>query len=466
MHYHLLGICGTAMASAAVMLKSAGHKVSGSDQNVYPPMSTQLTENGIEIMNGYAPANLNDRPDCVVVGNVVSRGNPEVEAVLEGKLRYTSLPEVLKEEFIRGTMSFVVTGTHGKTTTTSLLAWILDQGQKDPGYLVGGIPLNFPASGRKGSGTHFVIEGDEYDTAFFDKRSKFVHYLPDVLIINNIEFDHADIFSNLDEIMLAFRRIANVVPRNGLILVNRDDENCVDVVQKALCPVETFSLSREADWTAKSLHQDENGQSFRVYKSGEAWAEFSMPQWGTHNLSNALVAIAAAAFAGVSPGQIGKALRSHLGVKRRLELRGERKEIRVYDDFAHHPTAIAATLATIKSALPGRKLWAVYEPRSNTSRTNRMQAELGRALAHADAIVLAGIYGAERVDLSQRLDCEAVAADLRAKGREAWSIAKTDAIVEHASAKLRPGDVVVGMSNGGFGDFHSKLLRALGSEKT
>ena len=449
------------MATAAVMLKSTGHRITGSDRNIYPPMSTLLKENNISVIRGFMPDNLDPRPDMVIIGNAVSRGNPEVEAVLERKIRYIALPELIKEQFIRGKTSLVVTGTHGKTTTTSILAWLFESYGKDPGFLIGGIPMNFSTSGKTGKGEFFIIEGDEYDTAYFDKRSKFIHYLPDTLIINNIEFDHSDIFESLDQIILSFKRLINIVPENGLILANADDSNVTHITNKTFTPVQTFAINNRACWQAKEITSNEDGTAFRVIREGNYWADFFVPLWGKHNVYNSLACIAAASHHGISVKAIQKALRGFKGVKRRLQMRGEINGIRIYDDFAHHPTAVKSTLKTVKKNLKGRKLWAVFEPRSNTSRTNLMQNQLTEALNIADAAIITGVSHPERIDVSRRLSPEKVKDTIRKQGGEAYSLNTVDEVVNLLKDKLESGNVVVGMSNGGFDNFYEKLLTAL-----
>ncbi|MFA5194008.1 MAG: UDP-N-acetylmuramate:L-alanyl-gamma-D-glutamyl-meso-diaminopimelate ligase, partial [Verrucomicrobiia bacterium] len=363
---HFLGVCGTAMAAVASQLKQRGLHVTGSDENVYPPMSTFLAEQGITALSPYAANNLDavGKPDLIIIGNAISRGNPEVEAVLERHLCYASLPDVIREFLIRGRTSIVVTGTHGKTTTTSLLAWTFQHNGHAPGYMIGGIPLNLgsgcacPPNAR-----HFIIEGDEYDTAFFDKRSKFLHYLPDTVIINNIEFDHADIFPSLDDIKLTFRRLINAVPRNGIVLANGDDANVHDVIANAPCPVKTFGLGPDNDFRATDLALTPDGSSFHVSRF-----TFHIPLLGQHNVRNALAVVAASLHHGLTPEQIQAAFVGFRGIKRRQEIRGEAAGVTVLDDFGHHPTAIRETIRAFRVRFPGRRLWAVFEPRSNTTR--------------------------------------------------------------------------------------------------
>lgn len=458
-HVHFLGIGGTAMAAVAALLKQRGLRVTGSDQNVYPPMSTFLAEQGIHAMAPYAAANLDaaGAPDIVVIGNVISRGNPEVETVLERTLRYASLPEVLREFFIRGKTSLVVSGTHGKTTTTSLLAWTFQHAGRAPGYLIGGIPLNLgqgcacPAGAR-----YFISEGDEYDTAFFDKRSKFIHYLPDTLIINNIEFDHADIFASLDDIKLTFRRLINIVPRNGLVLANGDDPNVREVIANAPCPVKTFGLGPGNDFRATSLDLDANGSRFQISN-----LTFQIPLLGQHNVRNALAVAAASLHHGLTAAEIQSAFDTFRGIKRRQEIRGEAGGITVVDDFGHHPTAIRETIRAFRLRFPGRRLWAVFEPRSNTTRRCIFQKELAESLAEADGVFVSQVARLEQLAEHERLSPERLIADIAARSRPAHYLPDADAIVAALVPLLRPNDVVAIFSNGSFGGIHGKLLGAL-----
>ncbi len=452
------------MASLAVLLHHRGHRITGSDQNVYPPMSDLLAAEGIPVASGYAAANLQDRPDLVVIGNALSRGNPEVEAALAQKLRYVSMAELLKEHFIRGTTSLVVTGTHGKTTTTSLLAWTLLHAGRDPGFLIGGIARNLKTSCREGSGGFFVTEGDEYDTAFFDKRSKFFHYLPDQLILNNLEFDHADIFGSLEDILRSFRLLLRLVPENGLIAANGDDPNVQQVTQQAFSPVVTFGLGDSCDVQARSLtlaeHAGVTGTRFEVVQNG-ATAEFFLPMLGAHNVRNALGVIVLARNNGLTDEQIQKAFQAFEGIKRRLELRGVAGDVTVYDDFAHHPTAIRETLSAVRLKHPDQRCIAVFEPRSNTSVLKVHQPELEQAFGDADAVILTVPHRQEQIPVEQRLDIEAVVRSLQGQGKAAFAFPGVPEIVAHLTEQARPGDVVVIMSNGGFGGIHTQLLEAL-----
>ena len=456
---HFIGIGGTAMASAAVAMHELGYQVTGSDQDViYPPMSTFLAERGIRVMAGYAEVNLAHRPDLVVVGNAISRGNPEAEAVLERKLRYCSLPELLKEFFIRGRRSLVVTGTHGKTTTASLLAWVLESAGLNPSFLIGGIPRNLGQGARFTDSEWFVIEGDEYDTAFFDKRSKFVHYLPEVAILNNLEFDHADIFPTLADIQLSFRRFIHLIPRNGLLLANGDEPHLASLLDVRHCPVKRFGLGAENELKATGLVLKDDGSEFEL-----GGTRFRIPMVGELNVRNALAVTAAARHCGIRDSAIQSAFDSFLSVKRRMEVRGESGGVTVIDDFGHHPTAIRETVRALRVKFPGRRIWAVFEPRSNTTRRNVFQQELVDALERADAVVVAEVARLEQLPLGERLNPEKLMQDLRLTGKPAAYLPTVEAIVDHVGSGARPGDVVCVFSNGGFGDIHNRLLARLGA---
>jgi UDP-N-acetylmuramate: L-alanyl-gamma-D-glutamyl-meso-diaminopimelate ligase len=454
---HFVGICGTAMASTAAALKDKGVQVTGSDQNVYPPMSTFLAERKIEVITGYAEANLAHKPDLVVIGNAISRGNPEAEYVLDHKLPYCSLPELLKHYFIRGKRSLVVTGTHGKTTTTSLLAWVFEHNGLNPSYLIGGIPNNLGQGARFTDSEWFIIEGDEYDTAFFDKRSKFVHYLPEVAIINNLEFDHADIFPNLDAIKTAFRHFIRLVPRNGLLLANGDDLNLSELLKVTHCPVKRFGLGE-----ANAV------EAFNI-RYGPTATEFEIPSFKFHtnfvgelNVRNALAVVACAKHCGLKNHQIQAAFDTFKGIKRRMEVRGIAGGVTVVDDFGHHPTAIRETLRALRIRYPNQKMWAVFEPRSNTTRRNVFQAELADSFADADAVIVSQVARLELLQPNERLDPERLMADLKSAGKTAVYLPDADAIVSHLAQQSQGGDVVVVFSNGGFGGIHNKLLGRLG----
>jgi UDP-N-acetylmuramate: L-alanyl-gamma-D-glutamyl-meso-diaminopimelate ligase len=449
------------MASLAGMLKEMNFEVSGSDQNVYPPMSDMLAELGIEVRSPYRPENVPARVDLVVVGNAISRGNPELEEFLDRGLPYASMAEVVKELFIRGRRSLVVAGTHGKTTTTSLAAWVLSHGGLEPSFLVGGIPLNFDASYRIGNGETFVIEGDEYDTAYFDKGPKFLHYLPEIVLLGNVEFDHADIYADLSAVTTAFERLVNLIPRKGLLVVGAESPKALEISEKALCRVESFSVTQSADWQARTLSSGASGTRFEVLRGGKSFDVFEAPLWGLASLRNALSVIASASWLGLSAGSIGEGLASFRGVKRRMEVRGEAGGVTVVDDFAHHPTAIRETLRSSRIRWPGRRLWAVFEPRSFTARSNVHQDEMPEALGAADRVILASVFSSARLPREEELSEERLIEDLRAAGREAWFVPSVDGIVEMLASRSKTGDVILVMSNGSFGGLHQKLLEAL-----
>ena len=454
---HFVGIGGTAMAAAAVAILEKGFSVTGSDQSVYEPMASFLARRKIEVMNGYSERNLARKPDLVVIGNAISRGNPEAEYCLDHKLRFCSLPDLLREFFIRGKRALVVAGTHGKTTTTSLLTWVFEHNGLNPSYLIGGIPNNLSQGARFTDSEWFIIEGDEYDTAFFDKRSKFVHYLPEVAVLNNLEFDHADIFENLAAIQTAFRRFINLIPRNGQLLANGDDPNLAPLLNVTHCPVKRFGLGAENAVGAFNL------------RFGATATEFEIPSFKFHlnlvgelNVRNALAVVAAAKHCGLSNKQIQSAFDTFLGIKRRMEVRGISGGVTVVDDFGHHPTAIRETLRALRVKFPRQKIWAVFEPRSNTTRRNVFQSELVAAFADADAVVIAQVARLEQLPVNERLDPARLMQELKNTGKPSAYLADADAIVAHVGQQAQGGDVVCVFSNGGFGGIHDKLLARLG----
>jgi len=454
---HFVGIGGTAMASTAAAMQDRGFTVTGSDQAVYPPMSTFLAQRGIAVINGYAEQNLSHKPDLVVVGNAVSRGNPEAEYALDHRLRYCSLPELLREFFIRGKRSLVVTGTHGKTTTTSLLAWVFEHAGLNPSFLIGGIPENLGQGARFTDSDWFIIEGDEYDTAFFDKRSKFVHYLPEVVIVNNLEFDHADIFENLAAIEKSFRHLIRIVPRNGLLLGNGDDPTLAPLLDVNFCPVKRFGLGPDNAIHAANV------------KLGPTASEFELPSFKFHlnlagelNVRNALAVVGAAKHCGLSNKQIQSAFDTFKGIKRRMEVRGIAGGVTVIDDFGHHPTAIRETLKALRLRYPHEKLWAIFEPRTNTTRRNVFQQELAAAFVQADAVVVAEVARLHLLPEAKRLDPARLMQELKAAGKDADYLPEVESIVNHVAKGVQGGDVVCVFSNGGFGGIHQKLLDRLG----
>ncbi len=461
LHFHLCGIGGSAMAPLAGMLVERGHRVTGSDSGVYPPASTLLQKLGIGPVKDFAEANLDPAPDIVVIGNALSRGNPEVEYVLDHKIPYRSLPQTLEEFFLPGFESLVVTGTHGKTTTTSMLAWILEVAGRRPNFLIGGIAENFGRSFGLGGGHEFVLEGDEYDAAFFDKAPKFLHYHPDELIVTSLEFDHADIYPDLASIELQFRRLVNLVPRRGRIVAEGESETVRGVLKKAFCPVETYGFTPEADWLAGDLQFSEDQTRFRVSHRGQEVAQVAMALSGRHNVLNALAAISIAAGRGVSRPAIEKSFATFRGVLRRLEIKGEAAGVLIVDDFAHHPTAIRATIEAARSRWPGRRVWAVFEPRSNTMRRRIFESELAAALSSADAAVLGAVNRASLLGDEERMSPARVLDSIRQAGTTAAGFDSADDIAEHLAGEVRPEDVVLVMSNGSFDGLCVKLLEKL-----
>ena len=443
------------MASVAAALKERGFAITGSDQGIYPPMSTFLEERGIEA-RPFDEANLAHKPDLVVIGNAISRGNPEAEYALEHKLAYCALPELLKHQFLRGKRSLVVCGTHGKTTTASLLAWLLEHNGLNPSFLIGGIPNNLGQGARFTDSEWCVLEGDEYDTAFFDKRSKFVHYLPEAVVINNLEFDHADIFGSLAEIQTSFQRLINIIPRNGLLLANGDEPNLLPLTGVGHCPVRHFGLGNDCNAQADQLLFSESGSTFRLGS-----AEFRIPMIGELNVRNALAALLMARYAGLSDEQIQAGFDTFEGIRRRMEIRGEVNGVTVIDDFAHHPTAIRETLKALGRRFPERRVWAIFEPRSNTTRRNHFQIELAEALRLAKRVVVAEVARLEQVPPEERLNPAQLMADIRAAGVEADYLPTADEIVAHVVPQAQPGDILCVLSNGGFDNIHQKLIDAL-----
>ncbi|MBT9333053.1 UDP-N-acetylmuramate:L-alanyl-gamma-D-glutamyl-meso-diaminopimelate ligase [Paracidobacterium acidisoli] len=465
-HIHLIGICGTAMASLAGLLQSKGHRVTGSDRAAYPPMSDLLRSLGIPVAEPFSAENLQPCPDLVIVGNAISRGNVELEEVLDRRIAFTSLAQVMHEEFIRDHESLVVAGTHGKTTTTSLLAWIYEvasrrQPELAPSFLIGGVAENFGTSFQLREGRPFLIEGDEYDTAFFDKGPKFMHYFPDAMILTHVEFDHADIYRDLDAVKTAFRRLVNLVPRRGRVVAFDGAPHVSECVARSFCNVERYGFAPESMWRMTELRHQDGQTRWKVLRSGEAWAEFSLGMAGEHNALNATAAAALAAGQGVPLDAIVEALATFRSVKRRLEVRAVVDGVTIIDDFAHHPTAIRETLRALRSAYPQARLWAVLEPRSNTLRRNVFEKELVESLMLADRVVMAAVYQSENIPEGERLHPEQIVEALQAAGRPAELLADADAIVKKVAPQAEPGDVIAILSNGGFDGIYQKLPRAL-----
>jgi UDP-N-acetylmuramate: L-alanyl-gamma-D-glutamyl-meso-diaminopimelate ligase len=444
------------MGAVAAAMKRRGFVVTGSDTNVYPPMSDFLRGEGIEITEGYREGNIPEGAEVVVIGNAISRGNPEAEATLDRKLLYTSLPEVMKDHFLRGKRNFVVSGTHGKTTTSSMLAWLFKNAGHDPGFMIGGLPKNL------GCGAHFpnteinVLEGDEYDTAFFDKRSKFLHYLPECVVVNNIEFDHADIYNSVEEIKLSFKRLLNIVPRNGMAFVNGDEQHCRDVSENAPCPVTTIGFGETNSLRITDMKYEVCSSSFTL--GGE---RYTVPMTGEFNIRNAAMAVAAGSFGDLSIEEVKAGLLAFEGVARRQELKGEKNGIKVIDDFAHHPTAIRLAVQSIRQKYPDSRLWVLFEPRSNTTRRAIFQKELAEALALADFAIVAAIPDLHKIPENDRLDPVRLSADIAAMGGKGYYLVDNAAIIAQVMADAKPGDVVAVLSNGSFGGIHKQLLEKL-----
>jgi UDP-N-acetylmuramate: L-alanyl-gamma-D-glutamyl-meso-diaminopimelate ligase len=461
-HIHLSGICGTAMASLAGLLQLEGHRVTGSDKAAYPPMSDLLRELGIPVMEPYGEQNLEPAPDLIVIGNALSRGNPEIEHALDTRIPFTSMAALLREEFLTGRTSLVVAGTHGKTTTTSMLAWIyqvaaLENDAFEPSFLIGGVAENFGSSFQLRPTRNFIVEGDEYDTAFFDKGPKFLHYFPDALILTHVEFDHADIYSDLAAVKTAFKRLVNLVPRRGVIIAFDGSTNVSECVERAFCRVERYGFSQSADWRMSNLRHEDGLTRWEVWHDGTMWAHLEMGLAGEHNALNATAAAALAISQGISKEAVKSALASFKSVKRRLEVRAEIDGVTIIDDFAHHPTAIRETLRALRSVYPEARLWAVLEPRSNTLRRKVLANDLVESLRLADRVMMAGVYQQERIPEDERLHPEEVVRALNAAGTPAQLCADVDAILAAMVPQLQRGDVVAILSNGGFDGIYEKL---------
>lgn len=461
-HIHLSGICGTAMASLAGLLQLQGHRITGSDKAAYPPMSDLLRGLGIPVMEPYTEANLEPTPDLVVIGNALSRGNPEIERILDERIPFTSMAALLHDEFLKGREPLVVAGTHGKTTTTSMLAWIYQVASREtpalePSFLIGGVAENFGSSFQLRPTRTFIVEGDEYDTAFFDKGPKFLHYFPDALILTHVEFDHADIYADLEAVKIAFKRLVNLVPRRGLIVAYDGSANVTECVERALCRVERYGFSETADWQIRNLRHEPGSTVWEVWHSGALWAELAMSLAGEHNALNATAAAALASGQGVSKEAIVAAMATFKSVKRRLEVRAEIGGVTVIEDFAHHPTAIRETLRALRSVYPQSRLWAVLEPRSNTLRRKVLENDLIESLRLADRVVLAGVYQQQRIPDAERLHPEDVVQTLNAQGTPAELLPDADAIARGITPEAAPGDVIAILSNGGFDGIYEKL---------
>src|SRR5580692_7285702 len=471
-HIHLIGICGTAMASLAGMLKHRGFQVTGSDAAAYPPMSDFLRDLGIPVAQPFDAKNLDPRPDLVVVGNAMSRGNVELEHLLDQRIPFCSLPQLLHDEFLVGKEVLVVAGTHGKTTTTSMLAWIFYSAGMQPSFLIGGIAENFGSSFHLGQGKHFILEGDEYDTAFFDKGPKFLHYFPDSVLLTSVEFDHADIYKDLDAVETAFKRLVNLIPRRGRIVAFDGAVGAVSesasldrCLNKSFSPVERYGSGERAEWRIAEITFEPSRTSWTVLHKGKPWANLEFGLAGEYNVWNGTAAAAMAAGYGISKEEISAALKTFKSVKRRLEVRARVNGVTIIDDFAHHPTAIAGTLTALRSNYPEARLWAILEPRSNTLRRNVLQNDLAKSLALADEVVVANVFKSDSIPEPERLDLQTLAAHIQKHGRRARIVPEVDGIVQLVAPEMRSGDVVAILSNGGFGGIYEKLpqrLRSIG----
>jgi len=461
-HVHLVAICGVGMASLAGLLQSLGYRVTGSDQNVYPPMSTYLESIGIPILSGYHAEHLVPRPDLVVIGNAVTRNNPEAETVLAGALPYISFPQAIGQFLIGSRESLVVTGTHGKTTTSALAAWVLTQAGLEPGFFIGGVPLNFVSGWNPGKGDYVVLEGDEYDSAFFDKGPKFLHYRPHHVILTSVEFDHADIYRDLDHLKNAFRRLMEIIPQSGCLIACDDYSAVRDIAGAARCRVIRYGEEASAGWMAKNIQMRESKSFFEPIYKGNSEGVVELSLIGRHNVQNALGVYALGREIGVDRQKLREGMATFAGIKRRQEIKGEVRGVVVMDDFAHHPTAVKETITAVRAAYPGRRLWAVFEPRSNTSRRNVFEEEFSESLALADRVVLAGLHQPEKIPLHERLSVEKVVDGInRGRARRALVIEETDGIASYVAENAAPNDIVVVMSNGGFDGVQEKILRAL-----
>ncbi len=464
-HIHLIAICGVGMASLAGLLKSRGYHVTGSDQNIYPPMSGYLAEIGVDVLSGYHAAHVTPHPDLVIIGNAISRGNPEAEAVLSQGIPYISFPQALGEFLIGSSFSLVVAGTHGKTTTTALAAWVLKRAGLEPGFFVGGVPLNFGSGWSPGRGEHVVIEGDEYDSAFFDKGPKFLHYRPRNVILTSVEFDHADIYRDIDHLKSAFRRLMEIIPPDGQLLVCSDYAAAMEVAAPARCPLLTYGDDERSDWTVAGVEMREGRSFFEPCYKGRAEGRVEASVIGKHNVKNALAVYAMGRAMGLEHQKLLDGFVTFSGVKRRQEVKGERRGVLVIDDFAHHPTAVRETIQAVKDAYPGRRLWAIFEPRSNTSRRNIYEREFAQALAIADRVVVAGLYQPEKIPEQDRLSVAKVIEDINGSTRDgrARVIEKAQDIADYVARNAASGDILLVMSNGGFDGVQEKILRSLES---
>ncbi len=458
---HLMGVCGTAMGAFAGMLKDLGYTVTGSDTGAYPPMSDYLTGLGIDVMEGFVASNLEHNPDLVVVGNVIREVYEEAQALLASNIPYTSMPELLGLAWLEQAHSIVVAGTHGKTTTTAITSWLLEAAGLEPGFLIGGVTGNFERTARAGAGTHFVIEGDEYDTAFFDKRPKFVHYRPDTAILTSVEFDHADIYNDLDHVKRSFRELASMIPESGCLIARWDDPNVRDVCGEARCTIETYGPEQTWDGSIETIDTTEGTMTFSVTREGKKVGTFTSVMVGEHNLYNQVAATAAAMRQGVTASDLATGFSTFRGIRRRQEVLGQPGRVAVVDDFAHHPTAVEVTLQALRQRFGGRRMWAVWEPRSATSRRSTFQERYAASFDAADRVIVAPPHDTSRIALDDRFSAGKLVEDLTARGVEAMTLPDVDAIAATLAARAHPHDVIAILSNGGFGGLHRKLLALL-----
>ncbi len=460
-HVHLMGICGTGMASLAGMLKEKGYLVTGSDANVYPPMSQFLEALSIPVIEGYGPQNLEPNPDLVIVGNVITKDNPEAVELSHKKLHYLSFPQALKYFALKGKHSIVISGTHGKTTTSALIAWILEKAGMDPGFMIGGIPRNFRKNFKLGRGNYFVIEGDEYDTAFFDKGPKFLHYAPLIAILTSIEFDHADIYQDLDHVIKSFRSLIDLIPVDGMLIANADDKIVANEVKSAKCQVVTYALSNNAHWQAVDISVKKNHTAVRIIKQGIEYTGLSTPIYGRHNISNLLSAIVLADSLGIEPPTLSEAVKTFEGIRRRQEIIGEKRGILILDDFAHHPTAVKETIKAVKEKYGDRRLITVFEPRSNSSRRNVFQARYASSFDNADLVMIPEPPMMEKIPQSERFSSQRLVSDLKSRDLDAFYFPDTDKMLKAMLAEVRTQDVILIMSNGVFDNLPRRLLERL-----
>lgn len=460
-HIHLMGICGTGMASLAGMLKEQGYGVTGSDANVYPPMSLLLEALKIPVFNGYGPVNLVPEPDLVIVGNVITRVNPEAVELSRLRLPYLSFPQAIRQFAIGDKESIVISGTHGKTTTSSLIAWILETAGMDPGFMIGGIPRNFESNFKLGKGRYFVIEGDEYDSAFFDKGPKFLHYNPLYTILTSIEFDHADIYRDLDHVIDSFRKLMDLMPMDGYLIANGDDETICHEISRSQCQVETYGFGKDNHWCVADMADSGKFTVVKVIQRGHVRATFETPLFGRHNISNCLSAVALAYTLGVSTEILSKALKTFKGIKRRQEILGEKHGIMVMDDFAHHPTAVKETIQAVKQKYANRRLVVVFEPRSNSSRRNIFQSQYAESFDDGDVMMIREPAMMEKIPIAERFSAKQLVSDLGKRDLEAHCFADTDLLLTNLLSRVKAGDMVLIMSNGGFDDLHQRFLKAI-----